>query len=66
MRKKFSPPLFPIALSIVLIVVLIIGHWQVNKQEKRIDEAQTIVIENSQITAQITNFINSSLSQIQQ
>lgn len=66
MRKKYSPPLFPIALSIVLIVVLVIGHLQVNKQEKRINEIQNTVIENSQTTAQIVNFINNSLAQIQE
>ncbi len=66
MRKKYFPPLLPIALSVVLIIVLIIGHWQVSKQEKKINDVQASVIENRQASTEIINFINASLAQIQE
>ncbi len=66
MKKKYSLPLFPIALTIVLVVVLVFGHLQANKQEKRINEIQTVVFQNNQAATQIVDFINASLAQVQE
>lgn len=65
MRKKYTPPIFPIALSVVLVIVLVIGYWQVNKQEKRINQIQSLVLENRLASTEIVNFINASLAQVQ-
>jgi len=49
----------------LLIAMLVFGHWQVRLQGKKIDQLQQTVVENSQRTNNIVNFINSSLANIE-
>lgn len=66
MKKKSYPPVLPIALVIVLMIIFALGQWQLNRQNKKLAEVQQTIIENSQASNEIVNFINMSLSQAQQ
>ncbi len=66
MKKKSSPPILPIALSLVFVIIFVLGQWQLSRQNKKLSEVQNLVIENSQTSTEIVNFINASLSQAQQ
>ena len=66
MKKKFPLPILPIALAVVLIIIFALGQWQLNRQDKKLAEVQSLVVKNSQTSNQIVNFINTSLSQAQQ
>jgi cytochrome oxidase assembly protein ShyY1 len=61
-RKNNAGVIFSFLFLFVLVVMLVLGHWQLRRQEKRVNELQTVVIQNSQATTAIVNYINSSLA----
>jgi cytochrome oxidase assembly protein ShyY1 len=64
-RNNNTGMIFSFLFLFVLIAMLVFGHWQVRLQGKKIDELQKSVVENSQRTNNIVNFINSSLANIE-
>lgn len=64
-RKNNNGTVFSLVFMFVLIALLVFGHIQVGRQEKKINELQSSVIENSQNANLIVSFINSSLVEIE-
>ena len=54
--------IFSVAFLFLLAMMLIFGHWQLNKQSNKLDEVQEVVIKNSQTTNAMVNFINTQLT----
>ncbi len=67
MNKKNKPKniLFPSLIIVLLALMLVFANWQIKKQETRMDAIEKAVVENSQTSNIIVNFINSTLSQAQ-
>ncbi len=61
-RKNNNGIVFSFIFLFVLVGLLVFGHVQVNRQERKINDLQETVIENSQNANLIVNFINSSLA----
>ncbi len=57
--------IFSLIFIFILVSILIFSHWQLKLQENRLDEVQGVVVENSQISTAIVNFINTSLDELQ-
>ncbi|GEM_PF-3815687 len=56
---------FSLIFLFVLVLMLIFGHWQLNRQANELDEVQEAVVENSQMSTAVVNFINAQLTEAQ-
>ncbi len=66
MKKKLSvDSILFLIFSILLIAMLVFGNWQLNRQRNKISEIEETVIENSQLTNAVVNFINANLLETQ-
>ncbi len=63
MKKEISLAPFLLSLFLVILVAFCFYFgWQVNAQQKRLDRLQASVLDNSDKTTAIVNFINTSLA----
>ncbi len=56
---------FSLVFVFVLVLMLIFGHWQLNRQANKMDEVQKTIIENNQNSVGIVNFINAQFEEVQ-
>jgi len=54
---------FSLIFIFVLVIMLIFGHWQLNRQANEMDDIQETIIENNQLSVGIVNFINAQLEE---
>lgn len=63
MQKSSTWPLVVTLVLVVLAAFYGYMYYQNDRQENKMNDLQAVVVENSQTTSAVVNFINSSLAQ---
>jgi uncharacterized membrane protein YpjA len=66
MQKSSTWPLMATLVLVVLGALYGYMYYQNDRQEKKMNDLQTVIIEDSQTMSAVVNFINSSLAQTEQ